>query len=800
MGSKMAADSTRVSLSLKRRAVEAATLGLVAILSLLLLLFVAFGDARQTIERFHAEKMVAQGQVVQNAIEAFVRHGLPLRQFAGFATLVDPIVEGDRLMASVAAYSAAGERIFAVGQAAARLDLHAAFADGRTSDLRVSADLMQVALPIQDRFERIGYVVLGTPRALIVARVESAFRPLLAWALVAAAVFALAVLTLFPREDGPARMRWVGLGFVASFAVMATLVVGTLVTTYSDAAQGRAKSLADSLGQRLDEIVAFNLDFKDITGIGPLLAEYRRANPEIRAAGLIVDGRVLAHTDTAREGAAWDQRSTDYEFSADLSGAATRQVQIRVALPRDVVFAQVLRSTKNFSALLVASGLFAALFIGLVRAFQQRARTAQDGSDEAGKAVAIDLMKPAFFLAVFSEHLCYAFLPQMIQSATAGAGLAKSWASAPFTIYYLMFALALVAAGRLERHASARSLMVGGLALSAIGMTIMATDFGFWPAVIARALSGIGQGVLFIGTQAFVLTNASSGRRTRSGSVIVFGFQAGMIAGMAIGSLLVSSIEASGVFRLSAVVAAATALYVILALPATRSAAPSKAKASSLWHDIGRLMRDGAFARTALLIGIPAKAILTGIVLFGLPLLLAQQGYAKEDIGQITMLYAGAVIIASQLASARADKTSDTQSLLFHGACLTALGLGLLAVPGLAALFGKSIAAHLVTGFAVCGVVIIGIAHGFINAPIVTHVADTQAARTVGATSAAATYRLLERAGHVLGPVFMMQIFGLMGVSWTAFAAIALAILVMAMLFQLSGRASRAPRPNPTAA
>lgn len=789
----MAAGSADEHLSLKRRVTEAVTFGLAAALSLLLLIYVAFGDARQTLERFHAEKMLAQGQLVQSAIETFVRPGLPLRHFAGFSALVDPIRQGDGLIGSVAVYDAAGSRIFNAGPSLERADAGAAAAVGRVGDVQVAAETMRAILPIRDRFERVGHVVLETQRAALATEVERAFRPLLGWAALASGLFAVAVLALFPRRDGPARLRWVGFGFIAAFAVMAALVVGTLISTYSDAAQGRARSLADSLAHRLDDIVAFRLDFRDVTGIGPLLAEYRRANPDIRAAALIVDGRVLAHSEPAREARTWERLATDYEFNADLDGGDGRQVQVRVALPRDVVFSKVLRSTKNFGALLVASGLFAALLVGLLRALQRRGRAARDlgcqdlGSEES-KAIAIELLKPAFFLAVFSEHLCYAFLPQMIGAAAVEAGLAKGWTSLPFTAYYLTFALALLAAGRLERHASARSLMIAGLGLSAAGMAVMATHFGFWPAALARALSGIGQGMLFVGTQAFVLTNAAAGRRTRAGSIIVFGFQAGMIAGMAIGSLLVSSIEAAGVFRLSAAVAVATALYVALALPGTRSAPARAAKPASLLRDIGQLLRDGAFARTALLIGIPAKAILTGAVLFGLPLLLAQQGYAKEDIGQITMLYAAAVIVASQLASARADLTANTRDLLFQGAVLSALGLGLLASPGFAAGLAGSAAGALTTGLIVCGIVIVGIAHGFINAPIVTHVADTEAAAIIGATSAAATYRLFERIGHVLGPFAMMQIFGVTGVSWSAFAAIAVAILIMALLFQVFGR------------
>ena len=215
-------------------------LGLVAILSLLLLLYVAFEDARRTMERFHSEKMVAQGQVVQNALESFVRPGLPLRHFVGFSGLVEPIIDGDRLVSSVAAYAASGERVFAVGPAAARFDGPARLKDTRAADIVVSAEVIEVVLPLDDRFERVGHIVLVTPRSLIATQVEAAFKPLLGLAILAAAAFALAVALLFPRQDGPLRLRWVGIGFISTFAITAALVVATLVSTSASCLSSRA--------------------------------------------------------------------------------------------------------------------------------------------------------------------------------------------------------------------------------------------------------------------------------------------------------------------------------------------------------------------------------------------------------------------------------------------------------------------------------------------------------------------------------------------------------------------------------
>ena len=76
-----------------------------------------------------------------------------------------------------------------------------------------------------------------------------------------------------------------------------------------------------------------------------------------------------------------------------------------------------------------------------------------------------------------------------------------------------------------------------------------------------------------------------------------------------------------------------------------------------------------------LLIGIPAKAILTGVILFAMPLLLHATGFAKEDIGQITMIYAACVIISSMIAGHLADRMHASRKLLVWGGLLILAGI-----------------------------------------------------------------------------------------------------------------------------
>jgi hypothetical protein len=99
------------SVSFGRRVVDGITMFVVTGLSLLLLVYVGFGEGKRIYEQFQAEKLVANGQIVQNAMENYLRAGLPLKQFAGFSTLAEPIVQSLEDVDSMALYNQAGSQL-----------------------------------------------------------------------------------------------------------------------------------------------------------------------------------------------------------------------------------------------------------------------------------------------------------------------------------------------------------------------------------------------------------------------------------------------------------------------------------------------------------------------------------------------------------------------------------------------------------------------------------------------------------------------------------------------------------------
>jgi predicted MFS family arabinose efflux permease len=93
----------------------------------------------------------------------------------------------------------------------------------------------------------------------------------------------------------------------------------------------------------------------------------------------------------------------------------------------------------------------------------------------------------------------------------------------------------------------------------------------------------------------------------------------------------------------------------------------------------------------------------------------------------------------------------------------------------------------------VVGVSLVGLAHGFVNAPVVTHIADTNVARNMGAGSATALYRVLERIGHVAGPMLAGQLLVLNAQSPAAIGWAGAALIGFAILFAVSVRRSGTP-------
>ena len=776
----------------RQRLINAVTMTLVSGLSMLVVIYVGFGEAQRSYYKFQVEKLATQDRIVQTAMSSYLQAGLPLRQYVGFTNRAEAILASDPTIAAMTVFDSTERPVFHAGSVAVpllgRAEGSARLPD-QSLDLRADDTFVQVVLPLRNKFERVGSLAVAMRRDVVAKHLQGRFEKLLALAALLSIAFGW-----FTAAAGPAlasaRMPWLQVAYAVTFLAMSAAVVGTLMGVYSEGAQVKTKALADSLGQRIRDVVAFNLNIDEIDGLDRAFGEYRRLNPDISAAALIVNGEILIHTDPSQVGRPWVSEPGTFEYVIDLTRPEpnANEVHVAVVLPSRIVFNQVMRSVKNVAALFVASAFFAGLFLQLARSVQQ-SQMVSGGAAHIGFVPTADaelsLVKPVFFLAVFLEHLTYSFLPQFMEGVVAQSGLSAGFASAPFLAFYLCFALSLIPAGHYARVVGPRTLIAAGLMLAAVGMLTLVLPLGFTGIMMARAVSGVGQGMLFIGVQCYILATASPGKKTQGAAIIVFGFQGGMISGMAIGSLLVIDMGVEGVFTLAGVIALTMAFYTLVLVPRVPTAAAVGGGVSlrRLWHDIGRALHDREFLGTMILIGIPAKAVMTGIIIFGLPLILARDQFAQEDIGQVIMLYAAGVLLAGSYVSRFVDRTGRTGTVLFAGALVSGAGLILIGLSGWETLATRPGGEVIRTLLLIAGVLVVGTAHGFVNAPVVTHVAESSLARRIGASSATATYRFLERIGHMAGPIVVGQLLLMGGQRATVVGWVGAAIALLGFFF-----------------
>lgn len=787
--------------SLKRYFVDFVTMLMVSGLSLFLLIYVGFGEAQRTYEQLHFEKIVAQGQIVQNAMEKVLRPGLPIKQYVGFGTLAERIRASDESISAIIAYDINNNPIFVSGDSSVPLIPSSIDPLENVEFQSLDEKYLQVILPLRNRFEQIGSLAITIPRMVITERIETSFKPLLITGAVLACLFSL-FITLYRDRLEKKRAPWLQISFASTFLAMSMAVVFVLVVLFSEGTQAKTKALADTLGQRLADIVTFNLVVKDIVGLDQLFGDYRHLNPDIKAAALIIDGKIEIHTDPKIVGQQWVHERTNYEYIVNLTPpGSVREIRTAVALPFEVVFDRTARSIKNFVALFVATAFLAGLFLqlasSLARLYQfDDEKITKEKIPESDGAL-LNLAKPVFFVAVFIEHLTYSFLPQFIDRIVLEGNMSSTYVSLPFITYYVFFALSLVPAGHIAEQISPRPLMYGGMLLSAIGLSMLILPPDIHLVIIARAISGLGQGILFIGVQTYILMTVSPSKRTQGVSIIVFGFQGGMISGLAIGSLLEPYLGEKGVFILCGVIGLSMTLYTLVIVPSIQGQVSGvvslKNTLYQLAKNMGQVTRSLRFLKAMLLIGIPAKTVLTGVIIFALPLILAQRNFHQEDIGQIIMVYGACVLISTHYFSRLVDRIGHSNLVLFWGSIISGVGIILISLIDWKGTEYLVMTETLSTSILIVGVAITGFSHGLINAPVVTHIAESGLAQRIGPSTATATYRFMERIGHIAGPMLIGQLFVHGGQNALLLTWVGGGIIVFSLLFIVGST-----QPQPT--
>jgi MFS family permease len=806
------AHSSAHDAGLIRRFAATLPIVLVTIASLTLLIYAGYGECLRVYTQLRLERIAALGQVLQQTMETFTQTGLPVRQFTGFEGQARALAEVDGAVTAIRVVDAAGKTIFSrpasaasEAPAAGATDLHIPGAS-----VGQAGDRLSLTLPVHDKFSTTAAIVLDIDRAEIRRRVEAPFRPVLWLGLGAAIVFLFAELATAGRVGRLARAA-PSVVFVAAFLIVSAGLTVALLNIYSAGVRGKTEALAQSIAQRLSAATELGLQLDSFSGLDDAFQVYRKIDSDIRWVALIDGDKIALHSEPGRIGQPYAVEPDVYEFAVPLAGVSN--LRIAVALPVAVVLQATWRSAKNFLALFVACGLIALIFLPASRALTVRGRVGErtrpaalpEGSAaESDRLIAV--LKATYFLGVFVDAASMPFLPQWSTTAAVTAGLPAAAGSLPFTISFLCLTAALLPAGRFAEHGSLKRLMVGGLIFTAAGTFAIYAWPSFGTICLGRGLSGIGQALLLVAVQSYGMAVAAPGRRTQAVGIQVYAFSGGLICGGPIGGLLAALLGDAAVFLVGGIVGLATVAYALLCIGDTRHVRPESAVRRSLLLDLGAVLADTGFLKI-LFLGIVGKFVFAGIAMFAVPLILTQRGYAKEDIGQIMMLYALTILATTVVAARLADRLHGAGPVLAVGSLISGIGVLLLglvtatgAAPGLLAgaigrattLLDSAPVPQLGTLLILVGVVIIGASQGMLAAPAISYVAETRVAQRRGRPGVVAIYRLLERIGHISGPVVVGAVLAAMDGNPLAIGVFGLVAIAAAVIFALVGGGAEA--------
>ena len=876
----------------------------ITILTLLLLTYVGFGEAKRKYSLFQLEKMESQMEIVKNAMDAYLKAGLPIRQFSGYMSIGEMLLKSDSSIVNIRITDSNRQTVF---EKSRNGKADALAQDGPVQyrpvslksekSWRIQAEesktSYRVVRTLKNKFGIAGYASIEAPKEKLLSYLYQEYVVVFYSCVGLFLLFSLVVVVFeVAVANNRYRRKLYQAVYVASFLILSTIIAFTVFTIYEHGAKASTKAFSDSMTQRLEAILDIDIDIKDISGIDETFRRSQNNNRKINSIAIVENGISISHSDAAKIGKPYvkPEDSLEYINQLDRKGESVKKTfRVAVTMPRYIITEAILGSSKAFVVLLIACILISLIFLNAGSAIQEVIakrsqehemdisqslskiideicrrgfvtsddkerlelkikqvgelssaeqskrddfyRRVQDGTLKEKKRldlnfeVGLKLIKPAYFLIVFVNALSLSFLPQLVSDFAQRTGSSIASASLPFTIYYLSFALVMIPAGQYAEKGNLKKLMGAGFLAEMIGLGLVALSDAYWTLTIGRFASGIGQGIFLIGLQSYVLVITPHGKKSLGHAVKVIGRNSGLIAGTAIGALLYTFMSYRSLFTLASLISLSALLYLIALVPRVQEVTGEERKkrrgrglaSGSLALMIRHttvVLRDGEFIRTLLSIGIVGKISIAGVVMFAVPLLLSQKGFATEDIGLALMLYYIMGMITTNLSTKIVDKPGATRWVLSISAFLggtSSLFLGFIgihkvlemtATPGmgwlsyLAVGFNKSLeglgVVQMDSQLILFFILLIGISNGLLAAPIMTHIGYSKAAKKYGAKSVSATYVFLERFGHVVGPSIIGYLMIANQNSTLAVSFFGVIMIVLGFIFMLT---SKAPKP-----
>ena len=355
-------------------------------------------------------------------------------------------------------------------------------------------------------------------------------------------------------------------------------------------------------------------------------------------------------------------------------------------------------------------------------------------------------IRAPLFLFMFSEEMSRSFLPllagQLFERQNTFQISSEIALGIPITLFMLVVAIVTPGAGTLTDRYGPRRIFVVGALLAVIGYALTIFTGSYLGFLAARAVSAVGYGLVFISAQGYISASGSGAGKARDMSIFVLAVLIAGICGPAIGGLLADRVGYQLTFAVSVILGLISAYMAFRVLEKRRATDTELASKALGFAGYMRLFADRHFASVTMLIAVPTKVILAGVIFYLVPVYLFSLENSQSAIGRIMMVYGIAVVLLTPIFARYADKTGTHRELVAGGGLITML----------ACLLGLLVESTPMILFAIgC----VGIAHAMSIAPQLALVQEVGEQRNLGKASTMSGFRLLERLGTVMDPLLV---------------------------------------------
>lgn len=373
-----------------------------------------------------------------------------------------------------------------------------------------------------------------------------------------------------------------------------------------------------------------------------------------------------------------------------------------------------------------------------------------------GDATVIKAIRLPMFIFFFSTDLSRPFWPIFVGGFPPPmAGLDQSFLMAlPMAMWALTMMAVTPFGPRLVRLLGVRKSLLAGMVPAAIGTLMCAFATGYVELVWWRCVTAAGFGMVAVTGILYVTMAAHVGRGARSAAVFIGAQTAAGVCGTAMGGILADRLGYPGTLLVSAAMIALNCLLVTRIISAI---SPARMKGNETGSEgsmasYAKVLRRWSFVSFIPLAALPPRIVLTGFLLFMMPVVLHKLDYSDAAIGRFMMAYFISNLLFTPLVARVLDRFNCHRSLLLAGSAL---------MGGAIFLFSYST----LLSSLIVSMVILGLGMALTTTSLIS-IIPVQFARECAAEGQATVtslLRVVERIGSILGPLvvaYLMKVAG----------------------------------------